>query len=126
METVEIEMSKKRKTEKSEAAQPTTLRITDELKERIEQLADQEGRTFSEVCRELMEKAVADGNPSLQRGALLQSVLRTTVQFEAALKGGALKDTEADEDHQAGEIRKFLGQFVALLKGNTEADDERS
>jgi len=111
------EMPKSKSKMKAEKPMPTGIRMSDDLKASIEQQAEDEGISLGELCRQLIERGLTD-NPARARAGLLRSVAITAAQFEKVLKGGALKDTEAEE--QAEEIRRFFGQFVALLQGEKE------
>lgn len=99
---------------KTGAGEPTAIRLPEDLREKVDSIAQDEGKTFGEICRELIEDGVKS-NPDRQRQVLLRSVAITTAQFEKALELGVLKGTEAEE--QADDIRRFFGQLAGVLKG---------
>ena len=61
-----------------------TVKVDPDLKEQVQSVAEQDGKTPSEVCREILEKALS-GNPDRQRSALLRSLAITKSQMETWL-----------------------------------------
>jgi len=80
---VEVKDVKKSKLKGPEAlTEPMTIRVDADLKRQIELVADQDGSTPSEFCREILEKSLS-GNPDRQRAAVLRSLGITKVQVVA-------------------------------------------
>jgi len=65
--------------------EPMTIKVDGALKDYIAAVADQDGKTPSEVAREILEKSLS-GNPDRRRAALLRSLAVTKAQIEAASK----------------------------------------
>jgi len=65
--------------------EPMTIKVDPDLKRQIELVADQDGSTPSEFCREILEKSLS-GNPNRQRAALLRSLAITREQLSGAAK----------------------------------------
>jgi len=77
---------KKSKVKVSEAPmEPMTIKVDAGLKDIVQTVADQEGKTPSELCREILDKSLT-GNPGRRRAGLLRSLAITKEQLNAALK----------------------------------------
>lgn len=112
-QVVEVSMVKSKK--KPDAVEvPTGVRLGEQLRSEVDALCEAQGIPMGTFIREAVELQVKNGNPERPRQVLLRSLAITETHFEQALKLGVLKGTEAEE--QADEIRRFFGQFAAVLK----------
>jgi len=62
-----------------------TIRVDGDLKDQLQSVAAQDGKTPSEVSREILEKSLSAA-PDRQRAALLRSLAITKAQLEAVSK----------------------------------------
>lgn len=88
-----------------------SMKVDADLKEQVEAVAEQDGKTPSEVCREILEKSFS-GNPDRRRAGLLRSLGITKEQLKAASK---------DEDS----LPWFKGKpFTKVIKAIEELEEE--
>ena len=65
--------------------EPMTIKVASDLKDHIQAVAEQDGKTPSEVSREILEKSLSAA-PDRQRAALLRSLGITKAQLQAVSK----------------------------------------
>lgn len=104
VETEAVEMKKKNKPVDPGAI---GIRLGEDLREDIEQLAEAEGKTMGSLCVELIEKGVKN-TPERRRALLLKSLAITKQQVNRFVEAA-----EADPDRS----------WLSRRKGVTEAEE---
>lgn len=98
---------------------PIAIRLGDELRGEIEEIADSEGRTVGDVCRELIEDAMGD-NPNRARRTLIRSLAIAQRQVEQAARSAVFKREDAQR------LLKSLVGGIKSAEGKVEAPAEKS
>jgi hypothetical protein len=107
---------------------PIAIRLPEELRANVEEIADAEGRTVSELCRELLEDALGD-NPSRARRVLLRSLVISQRQVEQAARSKAIRPEDGQRilkslneaakivEAKLGEVPKKEGRRFSIFRG---------
>lgn len=83
--------------------EPLTIKVDPDLKDVLQVVAEKEGKTPSEVCREILEKSLS-GNPDRQRATLLRSLAITKQQLSGFIE---LEKAKGKTWFQAGSRLKY-------------------